>query len=195
MEWKMISDGSILVPILRTRHECRSIWTGTWLPKTKNRTGITEKRFLLFHKQFIEKFDAFRVSKQLFPVSGWDPVNPIPDALSHDHVLAAARHTNNPFAIDPHCKTPTWATVIGGSDVEPIYGYQSLCQFQSLDELGRAIDNGWHGTVHNTIGGDMSSFDSPIDPIFGGGTNGLITFVRRGQLVLFANSSSMKHCS
>ena len=135
-------------------------------PENHDRTGNYGERFLLFHKQFIEKFDAFRISKQLLPVSGWDPATPIPDPLSHDHVLAAARHTNNPFAVDPHCKTPTWATVNGGNDVEPTYGYRSLCQFQSLDELGRAIDNGWHGTVHNTIGGDMASFDSPIDPIF-----------------------------
>lgn len=68
--------------------------------------------------------------------------------------------------MNPSCKTPTWATLAGGTDPDPVYGYTSLAEFQSLDQLGRSIDHGWHGTVHNTIGGDMSQFHSPIDPIF-----------------------------
>jgi hypothetical protein len=135
-------------------------------PENKARTGNYGERFLVFHQQFIGKFDLFRATKGLLPVTGWDPSTPIPAALSHDHVLTAPRATDNPFLVDPHCKTPTWATVTGGIDVEPLYGYTNLCQFKSLDELGRAIDNGWHGTVHNTIGGDMSQFHSPIDPVF-----------------------------
>jgi Common central domain of tyrosinase len=39
-------------------------------------------------------------------------------------------------------------------------------EFASLDQLGRAIDAGWHARVHNTIGGDMRETHSPIDPIF-----------------------------
>lgn len=124
------------------------------------------ERFLLFHKQYIDKFDVFRFSKGLSPVSGWDPSTPIPNDLAHPHVLEAARVTSNPFASNPACKTPTWATITGGSDPAPGYGYTKLDQFQSLDELGRAIDSGWHGTVHNTIGGDMKKFHSPIDPVF-----------------------------
>ena len=27
-------------------------------------------------------------------------------------------------------------------------------------------DSGWHGAVHNAIGGDMATFNSPIDPVF-----------------------------
>lgn len=132
----------------------------------KNRTGNYGERFLIFHKQFIDKFDVFRHSKGLFPVSAWDPATPIPAALSHDHILSAGRNTDYPNSVDPHCKTPTWATATGGTQPDPLHGYTKLSQFQSLDELGRSIDNGWHGTVHNTIGGDMSQFHSPIDPIF-----------------------------
>lgn len=135
-------------------------------PANQNRTGNYGERFLLFHKQYIDKFDDFRVSKGLFRVSGWDPATPIPPALSHDHVLMAGRDTDYPNSVNPHCKTPTWATVTGGSDPDPLYGYTKLGQFQSLDQLGRSIDSGWHGTVHNTIGGDMSQFHSPIDPVF-----------------------------
>ena len=135
-------------------------------PVNRNRTGNYGERFMSFHKQFIDKFDVFRQSKGLLPVSAWDPATPIPAALSHDHILMAGRDTSNPYSVDPHCKTPTWATVNGGSDPDPNFGYTKLSQFQSLDEFGRSIDSGWHGAVHNTIGGDMSQFHSPIDPIF-----------------------------
>jgi hypothetical protein len=135
-------------------------------PANQNKQGNYGERFLLFHKQFVDKFDVFRQTKGLIPVSAWDPTTPIPASLSHDHVLMMARDTDNPYAVNPHCKTPTWATSAGGADHDPIHGYTKLAQFQSLDELGRSIDSGWHGTVHNTIGGDMSMFHSPIDPIF-----------------------------
>ena len=135
-------------------------------PANKFRTGNYGERFLLFHKQYVDKFDDWRISKGWFRVSAWDPATPIPAALSHDHVLTAARHTDDPSSVDPHCKTPTWATLAGGADVDPVHGYTKLSQFQSLDELGFSIDAGWHGVVHNTIGGDMAEFHSPIDPIF-----------------------------
>ncbi|GEM_PF-6420346 len=135
-------------------------------PQNQNRTGNYGERFLTFHQQYIDKFDVFRKSKGLLPVSGWDPTTQIPAALSHDHVLHSARHTDNPYAVAPACKTPSWATIAGGIDLDPVYGYTKLIQFRSLDELGGSIDSGWHGVVHNTIGGDMATFDSPIDPIF-----------------------------
>jgi Common central domain of tyrosinase len=135
-------------------------------PKNQNQTGNYGERFLLFHKQYVDKFDAFRATKGLLPVTTWDPTTPIPASLSHDHVLMMPRDTDDPYSVNPSCKTPTWTTLAGGSDVDPIHGYTHLSEFQSLDELGRSIDAGWHGTVHNTIGGDMSMFHSPIDPIF-----------------------------
>ena len=135
-------------------------------PFNHNKTGNYGERFLLFHKQYVDKFDAFRLTKGLFPVSGWDPTTPIPSSLSHDHVLMEGRDTDDPYSVNSGCRTPTWATIAGGADIDPIHGYTQLGQFQSLDELGRSIDAGWHGTVHNTIGGDMSMFHSPIDPIF-----------------------------
>jgi hypothetical protein len=135
-------------------------------PQNRQRTGNYGERFLEFHRQFIDKFDAFRATKSLLQVEPWDPSTQIPGYLSHDYILMAARQTDYPFSINPHCKTPTWATAAGGTDPDPLFGHTSLLQFASLDQLGRSIDGGWHGTVHNTIGGDMSQFHSPIDPIF-----------------------------
>jgi hypothetical protein len=131
-----------------------------------NRTGNYGERFILFHRQYIAKFDQFRQTKSLLPVSPWDPATVIPPALAHVKPLTGLRDTDNPAAVNPLCITPTWATVAGGTTPAPGYGYMNLLQFQSLDELGRAIDSGWHGTVHNTIGGDMAQFHSPIDPVF-----------------------------
>lgn len=136
------------------------------LPENKSQTGNYGERFLLFHKQYVDKFDVFRNSKSFLPVSPWDPSTPIPSQLAHEEILVAPRVTNDPYSVNHLCKTPTWLTVAGGVDADPKYGYTSLIQFQSLDELGIAIDHGWHSTVHNTIGGDMSMFHSPIDPIF-----------------------------
>jgi hypothetical protein len=136
------------------------------LPENQNRTGNYGERFLDFHRDYIAKFDQFRIGKNLLPVSGWDPATPIPPDLSHPRVLIQARSTSNPYSVNPACRTPTWATLAGGTEFDPLYGHTRLGQFQSLDELGRSIDDGWHGTVHNTIGGDMATFSSPIDPIF-----------------------------
>ena len=135
-------------------------------PANHARTGNYGERFLQFHEQYIAEFDSFRATKGLIPVDGWDPATPIPAYLSHDHALSAPRNSDNPYSINPHCRTPTWATTAGGTDPDPVYGHTSLLQFTSLDELGRSIDSGWHSTVHNSIGGDMATFNSPIDPIF-----------------------------
>lgn len=135
-------------------------------PENQFRTGNYGERFLLFHKQYIDKFDVFRHSKGFMAVVGWDPSTIIPPNLPHDVILTAPRATNDPYSVNHACKTPTWLTLAGGTDIDPLHGYTSLCQFQSLDELGRSIDSGWHGAVHNTIGGDMSQFHSPVDPIF-----------------------------
>lgn len=137
-------------------------------PRNMSMEGNYGERFLLFHKQYIEKFDAFRISKGFLRLSSWDPSTIIPGRLAHEVPLMARgrRDTDNPYSIDALCKTPTWLTFSGGSFPAPLYGYRALWQFKSLDELGRAIDYGWHGKVHNTIGSDMMQYHSPIDPIF-----------------------------
>jgi Common central domain of tyrosinase len=130
------------------------------------RTGNYGERFLLFHKEYVEKFGAFRISKGFLRTSSWDPSTEIPSRYAHEVHLTAGRDTDNPSSVNHLCKTPTWLTFSGGTNPDPVYGHTSLWQFRSLEELGRAIDNSWHIEVHNTIGGDMSQFHSPIDPIF-----------------------------
>jgi hypothetical protein len=139
------------------------------LSENKTKSGNYGERFLLFHKEFIEKFDTFRISKHYLPFSSWDPSTIIPASLAHEGYIEK-RYTDSPYSIDPLCKTPTWLTIAGGSEPDPIYGYTSLYQFRSTNELGFAIDpighDSWHNRIHNTIGGDMAKYHSPIDPIF-----------------------------
>lgn len=117
------------------------------------------ERFLAFHRNFIGNLedDLIRQGRnQYVPLPTWNPIDPIPAEFSHP-----GRRTNN-----PRIPLPTWATAAGGSEVDPVFGYTSLGQFQSSDELGQALGARFHGSVHNAVGGDMSSFSSPRDPIF-----------------------------
>jgi hypothetical protein len=96
------------------------------------RLGNYGEPFLDFHKQYVEKFDSFRISKGLFRISSWDPSTPIPARLAHEvpllikkdalHPKGGLRNTDNPYSIDTLCKTPSWLTFSGGSDPDPIYG-------------------------------------------------------------------------
>lgn len=117
------------------------------------------ERFLAFHRNFIGKLEDNLISQgknQYVPLPTWNPMDPIPAEFSHP-----GRSTSN-----PRIQLPSWAIQAGGSARDPIFGYTSLGQFQSSDELGRALGADFHGSVHTTIGGDMSLFSSPRDPIF-----------------------------
>ena len=89
-------------------------------PENKNRTGNYGERFLVFHKQFIDKFDVYRHTLNLLPVTAWNPATEIPAYLAHEHTLMAGRNTNFPFQVDPGCQTPTWATAAGGTEPDPL---------------------------------------------------------------------------
>jgi hypothetical protein len=72
---------------------------------------------------------------------------------------------------NPHIDVPVWLSDQGGNVPAPglAPGRQvfKLSDFQTMDELGRAIGAKWHGSVHNTIGGVFASFRSPEFEIFG----------------------------
>ncbi len=117
------------------------------------------EHFLDFHRNFIKNLENALINRgknQYVPLPKWNPADPIPAEFSHP-----GRSTNNP-GISP----PSWITLAGGSIGDPVFGYTSLGQFKSSDELGRALGSDFHGLVHMTIGGDMNSFRSPQDPIF-----------------------------
>ena len=128
------------------------------------------ERFLDIHCQLVSAFDQFRATRRMRPILPWDPSTKIPGWLAHDAILHHARETDDPSSNDARCKTPTWATVVGAapggaSDPDPLFGYAKLGQFRSADELGRSISYQWYNVVHMTIGGDMATFEAPVDPV------------------------------
>jgi len=117
------------------------------------------ERFLAFHRNFIGKLEDHLIAEnqnQYVPLPTWNPANRIPSEFSHP-----GRNTDN-----PQLPVPSWATASGGTTRDPLFDHTSLSQFTSSDELGRSFGDDFHGSVHGTIGGVMSSFNSPSDPIF-----------------------------
>ncbi len=125
-------------------------------------TGGYGQRLLLFHREFLREFDAFRKHLGAPPVEAWDPAAEIPSELIH-----VPRVTSFPFDADELCGTPAWLTLAGGTAQDPLWDYTNLTQFPSLDQLGFSIDCDWHNRVHRTIGGDMATMHmAPLDPVF-----------------------------
>ena len=138
-----------------------------WCAETAN-GGFDESqgaRFFELHCWLVTAFDGFRAKRRMRPVLPWDPSTKIPEYLAHDAKVHTERQSDNPSEKDARCKTPTWASVVGGSDPDPLFGYLKLGQFRSLDELGRSIAYQWYNAVHMTIGGDMATFEAPVDPV------------------------------
>jgi hypothetical protein len=122
--------------------------------------------FLVFHHRIIAAFDRWRQAQGYPPTPLWEPSDPIPAEAPHDR-----RDSDHPSSVDPRCKRPTWFTLEGGTAVDPHTGATKLSDFKSSVELGGSInapgDPGWHGSVHNAIGGDMGDLHTaPLDPVF-----------------------------
>jgi len=122
--------------------------------------------FLAFHRDMIERHDAWRAAQGYGPLAAWDPSDPLPASAHH-----AGRLTDDPSAVDPLCKTPEWFKMDGAGARNPDFGAGRLPEFTSADQLGRAVDSlaapNWHSRVHATTGGDLASVHSlSRDPAF-----------------------------
>jgi hypothetical protein len=138
-------------------------WHATHGPGGMTGPGSGE-HFLMWHRYFIRRLEDYLGAQGTYfaaPIPAWNPATPIP--------LELRARINNP---NPNLPLPTWATMPGGSARDPVFGYTSLMQFKSTDELGRALGANYHGQVHAAndihmaIGGDMNTFASPRAPIF-----------------------------
>lgn len=143
--------------------------------------------FVEFHHHMIHAYDTWRMERGHAPSPVWDPATPIPPELRNPHLIPAGVLPADPpetaalaLAVciahdseDPRVELPTWATEAGGDEADPVYGYQSLCAFPTLNALAKAIDvagsvNGsYHSAVHNGVGGDLRyTIFAPRDPTF-----------------------------
>lgn len=122
--------------------------------------------FLTFHRDVVDRYDAWRATQGYGPVPAWNPSDAIPAGAHHP-----GRLTDNPSAVDPLCSTPEWFKLDGAGDRNPDFGAGRLAEFTSADQLGRAVDSllppNWHSRVHATTGGDLASVHNfPRDPAF-----------------------------
>jgi hypothetical protein len=120
--------------------------------------GGSDDHFLVWHRYFIRWLEDYLGSQGLdaeSPVPYWPSDTPIPPEL-----------TSGTANANPGVPPPTWTTMSGGTATDPAFGYTSLGQFKTTGELGRALGTSYHGTVHNTVGGTMATFSSPLAPIF-----------------------------
>jgi hypothetical protein len=139
----------------------------------ENGAGGTEgpgsgELFLQFHRDMMTQFTA----ETGLPVpSGWDPSQPVPEEFTDP--AGKDRRSS-----DPQVELPAWLTADGTGtpggnedfgETVTIDGkeYGSLNDFQTPDELGRALgESGYHASTHVRMGGTMGTLESPADATF-----------------------------
>jgi hypothetical protein len=132
-------------------------------------SGYSGTLFFDFHHKFLDHFKRWRAEFGYYPPPFWDPGTAIPTGGDIDH---ANRNTSyNPL---PNRIPPSF-TSVGSSVARPrsTLGCDTVGgQFRLFDYpadrrlLGCVVTAPWHGQVHVAVGGDMSNFSSPIDPLF-----------------------------
>lgn len=132
-------------------------------PDDEDRYGII---FLEWHRAFLWKYEAWRLANGYGPLEAWDPGTPMPPSLSYSYPGRGCTEGRNE---DPQVALPTWATLEGGTEEDPIFGHTRLCDFKDLNQLGKSIAIDYHWQFHARIGGDMTSTQGPRDPAFWAG--------------------------
>lgn len=131
--------------------------------------------FVAFHREMGAHYDAWRAEQGFAPVVAWDPSTPMPPEFAYPRMTGCLPRRTD----DPKVELPTWATVEGGDEPSPEWGYRSLCEFPSLNRFAKAIDasatapagfvleDSYHSAVHNRVAGDLAPPETaPRDPIF-----------------------------
>ncbi len=122
-------------------------------------TTITHSGEHIFtgHRQYIVNLEAFLTAQgagRFVPLPKWNPANPIP--AEFNVVKPEDNGTARPplFNLNPNLPMPSQ------------YGLPAVCNFATATVLGDDV-NGWHGSVHITIGGTMAQFAiASAAPIF-----------------------------
>ncbi len=109
------------------------------------------------HRAYIADLETYLQASgggAFVPLPMWDPANPIP--LEFNVVKPQDDSTPRPPLVNLNPNMP----------LQPEWDYPAVCEFESGDDLGNAI-NGWHGGVHVSIGGTMGSLAiASAAPIF-----------------------------
>lgn len=122
-------------------------------------TTITHSGEHIFtgHRQYIEELEAFLATQgggRFVPLPAWNPANPIPSEFN------VVKPSNNGAA------RPALVNLNPNLPMPSQYAPPTVCNFASATDLGNDV-NGWHGSVHVTIGGTMSQLAiASAAPIF-----------------------------
>ena len=99
----------------------------------------------IHHRGYIEGMEEYLAAnggEEFVPLPKWDPATPIP--AEFNVVVPQDDSTPRPPLVNLNPNMP----------LAPEYRPPALCSFSSGEDLGNSI-NGWHGTVHTTVGGTM----------------------------------------
>ncbi|HET6405467.1 MAG TPA: tyrosinase family protein, partial [Candidatus Thermoplasmatota archaeon] len=129
----------------------------------EDRYGII---FFEWHRHFLQKYEAWRAENGHPPLEPWDPATPMPPSLAYPY---PERACSDGRVEDPRVPLPTWATVAGGEEADPLFGHTRLCAFRDLNELGKSVAFEYHWQFHAGIQGDMVGGRGPLDPAFWAG--------------------------
>jgi tyrosinase len=128
--------------------------------------------FLPWHRAYLHRFEELcrelsGVEAFALPYWNWTDNPTIPAAFWGD--------AENPLrhARDADENTPMPDFAVGQKNIDAVMGETSFNQFasgsaQQQRQRSRtgALEGGPHNVVHGTIGGDMGSYMSPLDPLF-----------------------------
>ncbi len=137
--------------------------TPTYVPPADDADRFGD-HFVYWHREYVAAYEAWRAENGHPVLVGVDPAKPIPADFAYEFPGRGCV----PGRGDPEVMLPTWATVEGGTDEDPVFGYTRLCDFQDVNQFGKAIGSRYHASVHAAIGGDMGTGQGPRDPVFWG---------------------------
>lgn len=145
------------------RHTRYHVDNGTGMDATADPADTIGDLFVLWHREFIQEFDDWREEHGYEPIPAWDPGTPMPPELAYEF---PGRGCVPGRDSDPQVFLPTWATLEGGAEADPLFGYTQRCDFQDMNELGKSLQIEYHVAVHRAVGGDASMMQDPRDPFF-----------------------------
>lgn len=114
--------------------------------------------FYEFHRLMLGSANGFRTTFGYGPISYWDGTQALP--VSPDSLHANRAPGGIPFP------TPSYYTFTGGPLVSACKRAKTLHDFSTAADLADEMEAEWHGRGHVRVGGEMSAYNSPKDPIF-----------------------------
>jgi hypothetical protein len=122
----------------------------------ETRSGDNEE-FLLFHRGMMAAFEQSIDPSGGWRLPTWSPADGIPDGFEPLPL---------PAQIDAENESREVAEGVPLTDDRPENFDETIGTLPDLNALGGVFGDGWHGGVHGEIGGIMSTYYSPLDPMF-----------------------------